>query len=403
MFKSRRFPRFVMILLTALIASGLTLTFSGPCTKGENRPITDEELEILDRWSRLEEIRQILTDEYYLDVDEDTLVLGAIDGMMASLDDPYTFFYTREEMEDQKENSTGNYKGVGMSVQMDGEGAINVVRVFRDSPADRAGVLAGDKLIAIDGDPLWIETAKDLDEAVTRIRGVEDTEVVLTFRRGTEEIDLTCMRGEVSINYVEYQLLGDYGYLMIYEFEETTAPGFFSAEEYFKKQGAKGLIIDLRGNPGGMLASVVKIADELLPEGKIIYTEDRAGNITSYYSSEGRWEIPIVVLINGSSASASEILSASLHDYGLATLVGTTSFGKGIVQLFMSFDDGTGMQYTESRYYTPAGKCIHGIGVEPDVVVELSEDYDASVRGVDLNNDNQLAEAVRVMDELTAE
>lgn len=391
------------LVLVAVGSSSVTMLLTGSSVSADNRNITDEELEILERYSRLEEVRQILLDEYYIDVDDETLIQGAIDGMLASLEDPYTFYYTEEDMIERQESTTGEYRGVGMSVQMDGEGAVNVVRVFKDSPAEEAGILAGDKLIAIEGEYLNIQTAKDLDEAVSRIRGEVGTTVNITILRDGEEIEFDVTRGEVNINYVEYELIDDIGYVRIYEFEATTADSFNEAVEYFQENNVSGMVIDLRDNPGGLLTSVVDIADQLLPQGRVIYTEDRAGNVSAYYSSEEHWDVPLVVLINDQSASASEILAASIQDYERGQVVGITSYGKGIVQLLVTFPEGAGMQYTESRYFTPNGRSIHEVGVEPDVIVEMDEDYDPSVQGVNVENDNQLEEALRILDEEIAE
>ncbi|MGI6239944.1 MAG: S41 family peptidase [Christensenellales bacterium] len=388
------------LALVAVMSSTLTLVATGSVGAADGRSMTADELEMLDRYDRLEEVRREIIENYYIDVDEDALVQGAIDGMLAALDDPYTFYYTVEDMEEQRESSFGEYKGVGMSVQMDGEGYITIVRVFSDSPAERAGIYAGDTLVAIDGDRLDIQTMKDLDEAVSRIRGEVDTDVVLTMLRNGEELDFTVTRGDVTVNYIEYQMLGDAGYIHIYEFERSTAADFKKAVDYFEDEGASGIIIDLRNNPGGMLDSVIEILDHLLPEGRVIYTEDRAGNVSSYYSDASHIDIPIVVMINGESASASEILAAAVQDYARGTLVGTTSFGKGIVQLLISFDDGAGMQFTESRYFTPEGRSIHGVGVDPDVVVEMDEDFDASIKEVDPANDNQLEVALEELEKL---
>lgn len=391
------------LVLVAVGSSAVTMLLTGSSGVAGSRAITDEELEIIERYSRLEEVRQTIMENYYIEVDEETLVQGAIDGMLASLDDPYTFYYTVDDMIDRQESTSGEYRGVGMSVQMDGEGAINVVRVFTGSPAEAAGILAGDKLVAIEGEYLNIQTAKDLDEAVSRIRGNVGTDVNLTIMRDGEEIEFCVTRGDVSINYVEYELIDDIGYVRIYEFESTTADDFRKALAYFRESNVRGMVIDLRDNPGGLLTSVVDIADELLPKGRVIYTEDRAGNVSSYYSSDDHWDIPLVVMVNGNSASASEILAASIQDYDRGQVVGTTSYGKGIVQLMLTYPDGAGMQYTESRYFTPSGRSIHGVGVEPDVVIELDDDYDASVRGVNIENDNQLEEALKVLeDEISA-
>ena len=221
------------LVLVAVASSTITMMATGGVGNASGRAITDEEQAILDRYSRLEDVRKTITDQYYEEVDQDTLVQGAIDGMLASLDDPYTFYYTVDDMAAREESTYGNYKGVGMSVQMDGEGAINVVRVFANSPAEKAGVLSGDKLIAIDGVTLNIQNYKDLDEAVDMIRGVADTEVTLSFLRNGEPLELQVTRGDVQINYVEYQLIDDIGYVRIYEFESTTAQDFIKALDYF--------------------------------------------------------------------------------------------------------------------------------------------------------------------------
>lgn len=386
------------LALVAVMSSTITLVMTGSVGSAGSRAITDEEVAALERYERLEEVRRQIVDNYYLETDDETLIQGAIDGMLAALDDPYTFYYTVEDMLAQRESATGEYRGVGMSVQMNDEGTITVVRVFEGSPAEGAGLLAGDRVVAIDGVRVDIQTGKDLDEAVSRIRGEVGTDVALTILRGEAEADYTITRGDVLINYIESQMLGDVGYIHIYEFEQTTAGDFKKAAAYFKEQNAKGLVIDLRNNPGGLLDAVVKIADGLLPKGRIIYTEDRAGNVSSYYSDADHWDIPLVVLINGESASASEILAASIQDYGRGAIVGTTSFGKGIVQLLMTFEDGAGMQYTEARYYTPSGRYIHEVGVDPDVEVEMGEDYDPSIKDVDPENDNQLAEALKALE-----
>lgn len=384
------------LALVAVVSSTVTLLATGTVS-ADSRPITDEELELLERYSRLEEVRQTLTKEYYTEPDQDVLIQGAIDGMLSSLDDPYTFYYTVEEMEDSKESMSGQYKGVGMSVQMNMEGAINIIRVFKDSPAYFAGVQAGDVLVAIDGDMLDIQTYEDLTDAVDRMRGVEGTEVTLTVIRKDESLDFTMERAAVNINYVEYELIDDIGYVRVYEFEQSTADEFAKALAYFKEQNVRGVIADFRSNPGGLLDAAVKVLDQLLPAGRILYTEDRAGNISSYYSSNNYWDIPLVTMADANSASASEIVCGALQDMDRATMVGTKSFGKGIVQRMVYYDDGSGMQYTEARYYLPSGRCIHGEGLYPDVEVEMQESYDPSIYEVDLNNDNQLAEALEVL------
>lgn len=385
----------IWALAIAIVGSSVVTMMITDTSSAVNRAITDRELEILERYDRLEEVRQIIEDNYYIEVDDDVLVQGAIDGMLEALDDPYTFYYTVEDMIAQNEEQSGRYHGIGASVQMDGEGHILVVRVFKDSPAYKAGLFAGDIITAIDDLTLDIQTAKDLDEAVTLMRGEDDTEVTLTIMRKGVEMQITCRRGNVTINYLEYSIIdGDIGYLQIYQFMGDCDDMTEEAMEYFKQNNVSGVIIDLRDNPGGLLSTVNNIADMFLPKGRIVYTEDRAGNVSSYYSSAKYWDIPLVALINGQSASASEILAAAIQDYERGVLMGTTTYGKGIVQLLVGFDDGAGMQFTESSYFTPAGRSIHGVGVDPDIVIELSEDYDPALYEISLENDNQLAAAV---------
>ena len=386
-----------MIVLVAAASSAITLLVSGNRGLSEpNKAWGGNKNNLESRYSRLEEIRQTLMDEYYIEVDDETLMTGAIRGMMASLEDPYTFYYTPEEMEAEFETSEGIYHGVGMLVQMTEEGGLRVVRVFRDSPAEKAGLLAGDLLIAVDGTPVNGETSKDMSEAVALIRGEDDSSVTITINRNGEEFDVTAVRGDVVINYVEHQVLdGNIGYIQVYQFMGGVADDFSAALKDLQEAHVDGVIVDLRANPGGLLSAVVDMCDTVLPEGLIVYTEDRAGRRLTYYSDDKYVDIPMVVLVNQDSASASEIFSAAMQDYDRATIVGTTTFGKGIVQTLISFrEDGAGMQYTSSSYFTPNGRSIHGEGVTPDVVVEMQESYDASVNVPDPENDNQLEAAI---------
>lgn len=389
-----------MLVIVAVASSALTaLVLSGSDGSSALRVVGEDEYEIIDRYRRLDEVRATLMNEYYQPLDEDELVLGAIRGMMSAVGDPYTFYYTADEMTAANEEFGGVYHGVGMLVQLTDDGAIEVARVYEDSPAEAAGVRMGDRIVAVDGVEVSGESAQTLNEAIDRIQGEDGTTVVLSVQRDGEILDLEVMRAEVSISYVEYQIInGDIGYINISQFSGNDVEGFQEAVSALQAADVSGVIIDIRNNPGGLLTDVVEIADALLPEGLIAYVEDGHGNRTEYTSDADYWDVPLVVMVNGMSASASELLSAAIQDYGRGTIVGTTTYGKGIVQTLITFaEDGAGMQLTTASYYSPSGRSIHENGVEPDVTVELSEDCDLTVPSPNLENDNQLAAALEAL------
>ena len=389
-----------MLVIVAVASSALTaLVLSGSDGGSALRVVGEDEYEIIDRYRRLDEVRATLMNEYYQPLDEDELVLGAIRGMMSAVGDPYTFYYTADEMTAANEEFGGVYHGVGMLVQLTDDGAIEVARVYEDSPAEAAGVRMGDRIAAVDGVEVSGESAQTLNEAIDRIQGEDGTTVVLSVQRDGEILDLEVMRAEVSISYVEYQIInGDIGYINISQFSGNDVEGFQEAVSALQAADVSGVIIDIRNNPGGLLTDVVEIADALLPEGLIAYVEDGHGNRTEYTSDADYWDVPLVVMVNGMSASASELLSAAIQDYDRGTIVGTTTYGKGIVQTLITFaEDGAGMQLTTASYYSPSGRSIHENGVEPDVTVELSEDCDLTVPSPNLENDNQLAAALEAL------
>lgn len=389
-----------MLVIVAVASSALTaLVLSGSDGSSALRVVGEDEYEIIDRYRRLDEVRATLMNEYYQPLDEDELVLGAIRGMMSAVGDPYTFYYTADEMTAANEEFGGVYHGVGMLVQLTDDGAIEVARVYEDSPAEAAGVRMGDRIVAVDGVEVSGESAQTLNEAIDRIQGEDGTTVVLSVQRDGEILDLEVMRAEVSISYVEYQIInGDIGYINISQFSGNDVEGFQEAMSALQAAEVSGVIIDIRNNPGGLLTDVVEIADALLPEGLIAYVEDGHGNRTEYTSDADYWDVPLVVMVNGMSASASELLSAAIQDYDRGTIVGTTTYGKGIVQTLITFaEDGAGMQLTTASYYSPSGRSIHENGVEPDVTVELSEDCDLTVPSPNLENDNQLAAALEAL------
>lgn len=396
-----------MLVLTAGVASSLTLAMLGVAVaeeqgggSGDRVLVTEQQYELIEKYSRLEEVMEIVDTYYYTEVEEETLLTGALRGMLDSLGDPYTFYYTPEELTASFEHQEGTYEGVGLQILGNADGDMIVTRAFKGSSALEKGICAGDKIVAVDGTPVSAENTQAMNDAVAMIKGEIGTEVTLTVIRGDEMLDFVLERRKINMNRVEYTMLDEeIGYIMLYEFMGDDVTGFKDATKALIREGAKGLIIDVRSNPGGLLDDVVEICDMLLPKGKIVYIEDRAGERETYYSDEKMLGIPLVVLVNEMSASASEILAGSVQDTGVGTVVGQTTFGKGIVQMMIPFEsDGAGLQLTTSTYYTPNGRSIHGSGVEPDIIVD-NEGYDFTTAQPDPEADKQLGKAVEVIRE----
>ena len=357
--------------------------------------------ELLSRYARLEAIRSTLVEDYYQEVDEDALIEGAIRGMMYALEDPYTFYYTPDELQRHDAQSEGVYSGLGILVQNNADGEIEIIRVYEGGPADAAGAQAGDRIVAVDSMPVSGGSVEELSDAVDRMRGESGSTVELQLRREGEVLDLTLTCGDVHVSNVNSAVLeGNIGYIEICQFSSDDVEGFRAAMEELQAADVRGLVVDLRNNPGGLLTDVVEIADLLLPEGDVVYVENRAGERINYSSDAEYWDVPLVVLINGMSASASEILAAAVQDFDRGALVGTRSYGKGIVQSLLVFEsDGAGMQYTSATYYTPFGRCIHGTGVSPDIVAEAPEGYYNLTGMPDPENDVQLKAALEQLEQ----
>ncbi len=344
---------------------------------------------------KLQVIEETIGKYYYQeDVDKKTLEEGMYAGVIASLGDPYSTYYTEEDLEELMDQTEGIYYGIGAYVGMDVEtGLAHISGVIDDTPAQEAGLRDGDVIYMVDNEPMQ---GLELSEVVGNIKGLEGTKVHLTiYREGENDyLEFDVERRKIESPTVKHEMYdGGVGYIQITEFDDVTVNQFKEALAILRGQGMKGLVLDLRANPGGNLNAVVEIAQQMLPEGLIVYTEDRNGKRTEY-SSDGKkqFDQPLVVLINGYSASASEILAGAIKDYGIGTLIGTTTFGKGIVQRVISLSDGTALKLTVSSYFTPKGNNIHGIGVEPDEVYEFDGD-----RYYDDGYDNQLEHAKEVV------
>lgn len=349
--------------------------------------------EIMDKLT----VMKMIVDNYFLeDVDPEDFAEGIYKGFINSLDDPYSTYYTVDEYKALLESSSGVYQGIGSTVSQDVKtGIITIVKPFKTGPAYKAGLLPGDIIYKVEGEEV---TGVDLTEVVSKMKGEEGTKVNMTIMRDgeTKPLDFTITRKKIEVPTIEYQMLEDkIGYIIISEFDKVTVTQFTKAIDELEDSGMKGLVIDVRSNPGGLLDAVVKMLDRLLPKGLIVYTEDKYGNRETEDALDSKKiNVPLAVLINGNSASASEIFAGAIQDYEIGTVVGTTSFGKGIVQKVIPLTDGTAIKLTISKYFTPKGRNIHGTGIKPDIEVELDEELMKEVI-IPLEKDNQLQEAIK--------
>ena len=350
--------------------------------------------------SKLQALEQTIDTYYFLDeVSNEEMQDGIFKGMLESLGDPYSEYYTPEELAEMMEQSEGIYFGIGAYISLDTEKNLpKISGVMEGSPAEEADLRANDLIYEVGGVSTYGLT---LTETVSMIKGEEGTEVTLTLIREGESdyLEITLTRRRVEAPTVEYSMLdGRIGYIQVTEFDSVTVNQFSEALYTVKNSAARGIILDLRGNPGGNLDAVVDMCNMILPEGMIVYTEDKYGNREEYTSDgEHELELPLVVLVDMNSASAAEIMAGAIKDHGIGTLVGTTTFGKGIVQQIMSFRDGSAVKLTISAYYTPNGNNIHGIGIEPDVLCEFDGE---AYYGSEDHPDNQLEKAKEVLEEL---
>ncbi|HHW22530.1 MAG TPA: S41 family peptidase [Clostridiaceae bacterium] len=343
-------------------------------------------------------VKNIIENEYYKEVDFREAFSMAIKGLSAGLKDPYTVYFTPEEMKEYLEGVSGNYVGIGVSVHMDENYLLNVADVFANSPAKEAGIKKNDKIIRVDDED--VTTIRDADLIVKKIKGDPNTKVRITIYRPDEnrQIDLELIRRYINISWISSEILdNNIGYIHIKQFDDDISRDFEQHLNSLMARGIKGLVIDLRDNPGGSYYQVIRIADRIVPKGLVVYTEDRDKNRQEQYSDERELEIPLAVLVNEYSASASEILAACVQDYGKGTLVGTKTFGKGLVQeIDMNFANGGGFKYTKARYFTPSGRSIHEEGVMPDIEVEINEEFKTTpIEDIPHEKDAQLKVAIQ--------
>jgi len=374
-----------MLLVMGLVSCRLNLNL----IKGDTQAISNETEQKL-------RLLEMLIDKSYMgEVDEEELQSGIYEGYISGLGDPYSVYYDEEATKELLEMTSGEYGGIGAVMSVDQEtGVITISKVYEDSPAEKAGLRDRDILYKAAGKEV---TGRELEDVVNDIKGEVGTEVEISVLRGekAEEITVTAVREMIEVQTVSHKLLEDgIGYLRITEFDEVTYEQFMTALTDLKGQGVKGIVLDLRSNPGGSYAVVCKILDEILPEGLIVYTEDKNGERVEQKSDEEhQLELPYTVLVNEYSASASEIFAGAVQDYGTGRIVGMNTYGKGVVQQIFDLKDGTSVKLTISEYFTPNGRSINGEGIVPDVEVKYEPDED------DPEADNQLDKAVEILKE----
>ena len=323
---------------------------------------------------KLNALNSVLSNKFYFDqADEEKSADSIYKAYLSSYDDKYTVYYTADEYKKLMESTSGKFYGVGALCSINESGGVMVLDAFEDGPAYKAGVRDGDVVIKVDDTDI---TGMDLSSAVALIKGDKGTQVNLTIVRDDKTYVFSIIRDEIITKTVDYKMMeNSIGYIQISQFDEVTTEQFKEAMTDLNNQGLKGLIVDIRSNPGGLLNVVVDIVDEIIPKGLIVYTDDVNGNRKEYNgSSDNEITVPMAVLVDGNSASAAEIFAGAVQDYGKGKIIGTQTFGKGIVQTIQPLTDGSAIKYTIAQYYTPKGQVIQGNGVTPNMVVELPKD-----------------------------
>lgn len=352
---------------------------------------------------KAEAIYKTMEERYTGDIDIEKMYDGIYTGMVYGVADKYSRYISAEDYELFKQQTEGNYCGIGAITSADQDtDSVAIEAVYDNSPAQKAGIKDGDIIKKVEDFNVNYSTYYD---AIDMIRGEENTKFKMTLYRPSENETYTTeiTRANVDTPTVAHNIINnDIGYLRITGFEEVTKEQFKENEEALKAKNIKALIIDLRNNPGGLLTTVSEIADEFMSEGVITYTEDKNGKREYVYAKDGRWDIPVVILVNENSASASELLTGALKDEGIAKVVGVNTYGKGVVQTTYPFNDGSALKITTSKYYTPKGVCIDGVGIAPDVEVIADKEFKLSlitndIAEYDINNDVQLAKAVELI------
>lgn len=387
-------------LLSDMLNTNSGSNDSTAVVSGDTVTISREEYERYQQFDTLLELMDLVDYGYFEEYDVQDMLDGAANGLLLGLGDPYTFYYTPDEYAELWEEDEGEYAGVGIQISTSYlTGLCTISRVFDNGPAREAGVLKGDILYKVED--LYVNSST-INDAVDIMRGTPGTTVHVVFLRGTEEMEYDLVRAQITVNRIESGMLtDDIGYVYLYEFAGDCATEFQAAVKALQGQGAKGLIIDLRDNPGGWVDDAEVIGDIFLDKGTLCYLQYNDGSREYYRTNDGKTEMELVILMNENSASSSEILAGALKDRANATVVGVQSYGKGIVQTVVGLDDGAGMQMTIAQYYTPNGNAVHKLGITPDVEIHLPDGDVGMYEFGDLN-DVQLAKALEVMQQKLA-
>ncbi|QAT60914.1 MULTISPECIES: S41 family peptidase [Tissierellales] len=384
-------------VLTFIFSNVLSLTYDNKVIlpKDEYNQLSD----MYKKYSKNLALEDFIKKNYLKNVDEETLANGELKGMFQSLNDPYSTYMTKDEFEDFTEHTKGIYGGIGVIVTPGDDNLITVVSPIDGTPGEKAGIKTGDKITKVNGKEFNADT---MDQAVKVMKGDPGTKVNITIVRkdkegNNKEMDITIVREEIRLQTVSSDIIeGNIGYINITSFDDLTYKDFKKEINGLMDKNIKGIILDLRNNPGGLLDVCVDIADEFLDKGIVVYTQTRDGQKEYLRSDNDKIDLPLVVLVNKGSASASEILAGAIKDRGRGTLVGTTTFGKGIVQRIKQLSDGSGFKLTVSQYFTPKGINIHGVGIKPNVEVELPENVE-TIGVENLKNDTQLQKGLEIL------
>lgn len=399
LFSIQQVAAIVAVTLIVAVSAAAIVFYSVHTAQNRYEIILDAETVDYENVVKFNRVMGILKKDFYQKVDANKMLEGAIYGLAESLGDPYTVYFDKKQMEAFLEKSRGSYVGIGVTVNVDDDGLLTVIEPAKGSPAMDAGILQGDKIVKVDGKD--VTSVCDENMIISMIKGKENTRVNITVYRPSEDryVQFNIKRKRIRASNIKSEILsGNIGYIKIAMFDSEIARYFRNDLSNMLKNGIEGLIIDLRDNPGGSFEQVVEIADSLLPAGTIVYTEDRDGRKEYRYSDKAYVDLPLAILINSNSASASEILAGSVRDHGRGILVGTRTFGKGLVQELKLLGDGSGLKVTISRYFTPSGTCIHGTGIEPDIEVGVFDDYrNHPVSHIPRSRDNQLRTAVKAL------
>lgn len=391
------------LIIGVSVYAGNRLTAFGilPITSVSSVQSSLEKVNDTKNFKKVLEVREMLYRWYDGEIDDSKLAEGAIKGMVSSLGDQYTYYMNGKEFSDFKEKSQGNYMGIGIQVAVK-DGKIVVISPIQGGPAEKAGIKTGDIILKVNGEQV---SGSELDKAVSMMKGATKENIKLTlYREGKGEFDVDVMRDVIkTVNVKSEMIKGDIGYIEVLAFDEGTAKDFETQLKALEEKGMKGLILDLRGNPGGFMKECVDLVSNFVPKDKVIVsTIDKYGNKEESVSKGGIAQgMPLVVLIDGGTASASEIVAGAIRDYNLGTLVGTTSFGKGIVQVVLDKigqeKDGTALKVTISKYYTPDGENIHKKGIGPDVTVEYPKEL--KEKTYSRSTDPQFEKALEIIQE----